>query len=82
MANLMLAGRPTKQRLARPSPGNLGQALATRRYTGSVAAAPWRQGIELRSPRVFIDPPLAKAALAVDTNATEVLTYFVNRSNR
>ena len=40
---------------------------------------PGDKGIELRSPRVFIDPPRAKAALAVDTNASEVLTYFVNK---
>ena len=40
---------------------------------------PGDKGIELRSPRVFIAPPLATAALAVDTYATDELTYFVNK---
>ena len=81
MANLMLAGKATK-----PSDDPLGQAQAALARHWQLADAqaqllqlPGDKGIELRSPRVFIDPPLAKAALTVDTNASEVLTYFVNK---
>lgn len=34
--------------------------------------------IELRTPRIFLDPPAVRAALAVDTNARPVLTFLVN----
>ncbi len=34
--------------------------------------------IELRTPRIFLDPPAVHAALAVDTNAQPVLTFLVN----
>lgn len=37
-----------------------------------------RQIIELRTPRVFLDPPVAEAALAIAPDAQPVLTYFVN----
>ena len=36
-------------------------------------------GIELRTPRIFLESPLAKAARAVDPDAKQVLTYFVNK---
>ena len=34
--------------------------------------------VELRSKRVFLDPPLARAALVADTNAQPILTYLAN----
>ena len=34
--------------------------------------------MELRTSRVFLDPPIANAALKAATNATAILTYFVN----
>ncbi len=34
--------------------------------------------LELRTPRIFVDPPAVRAALAVDTNARPVLTFLVN----
>ncbi|MBI3875863.1 MAG: ABC transporter permease, partial [Verrucomicrobia bacterium] len=34
--------------------------------------------IELHTPRIFLDPPAVRAALAVDTNAQPVLTFLVN----
>lgn len=34
--------------------------------------------IELRSPRVFLEPPIVAAALATGTGASPSLTYFVN----
>ena len=81
MANLMLISSASK-----PSADPLDQAqaaLSSHWQLADVQAQllqlPDDKGIELRSPRVFIDPPLAKAAIAVDTNATEVLTYFVNK---
>lgn len=40
--------------------------------------APAWQSVELRTSRVFLDPPVADAALASATNAVGVLTYFVN----
>jgi hypothetical protein len=33
---------------------------------------------QLTSPRVFLDPPAIRAALAADTNARPILTYLVN----
>ncbi len=81
MANLMLISSASK-----PSADPLGQAQAALSSNwqltdvqAQLLQLPDDKGIELRSPRVFIDPPLAKAAIAVDTNATEVLTYFVNK---
>jgi len=81
MANLMLVGQAKKT-----SDDLLSQAQAALAKHWQLADAqaqllqlPGDKGIELRSPRVFIDPPLAKAALAIDTNATQVLTYFVNK---
>jgi putative ABC transport system permease protein len=34
--------------------------------------------IELRSPRVFLEPPIAAAALSAGKDASPALTYFVN----
>jgi ABC-type antimicrobial peptide transport system permease subunit len=39
---------------------------------------PGLNALELRTSRVFLDPPVADAALKVATNASGVLTYFVN----
>lgn len=41
-------------------------------------ALPGGQLLELRSRRVFIDPPVIKALQPLPTNAQEILTYFVN----
>jgi ABC-type antimicrobial peptide transport system permease subunit len=35
-------------------------------------------GLELRSARIFLDPPIARAAFAGDTNASGIITYLVN----
>ena len=82
LANLMLVG----QAQAPPKSPTLAQAQAALAKHWHLADAqaqllqlPDSKGIELRSPRVFLDPPLTKAALSVNTNATEVLTYFVNK---
>ena len=40
---------------------------------------PGGNGIELRTPRIFLEPPLAEAARAVAPGAKPVLTYFVNK---
>ena len=81
MANLMLVGQAQK-----PGDDPLGQAQTALAKHWQLADAqaqllqlPGDKGIELRSPRVFLDQPLAKAALVVNPNATEVLTYFVNK---
>jgi len=34
--------------------------------------------LSLYSPRVFLDPPLVRSALAADTNAQPILTYLAN----
>ncbi|PYK98770.1 MAG: hypothetical protein DME19_11235 [Verrucomicrobia bacterium] len=39
---------------------------------------PLVNALELRTSRVFLDPPVADAALKAATNATGILTYFVN----
>ena len=37
-----------------------------------------QNALELRSGRVFLDPPVVDAARRVDTNALPLITYFVN----
>jgi putative ABC transport system permease protein len=39
---------------------------------------PENAGVELRSRRVFLDPPVIEAARLVSSNAQPILTYFVN----
>ena len=45
-------------------------------------ALPDVNALELRTSRVFLDPPVADTALRAATNATGVLTYFVNELRR
>lgn len=42
------------------------------------AKVPQAEQLELRTPRVFLDPPVVQAALAADTNALPLLTYLAN----
>ena len=82
MANLMLVGQA--QSPAKSPTTDQAQTALARHWQLADAQAqllqlPDGKGIELRSPRVFLDPPLARAALEVSTEATEVLTYFVNK---
>ena len=44
----------------------------------SLARSPDRRTVELKSSRIFLDPPAVRAALAADTNAEPILTYLVN----
>jgi ABC-type antimicrobial peptide transport system permease subunit len=65
------------------NPLNRAQAALAKHWQLADAQAellqlPNNKGIELRSPRVFLDEPLAQAARSIDENITEVLTYFVN----
>ena len=80
MANLMLVGNMEK--LSENSLNRAQAALAKHWQLADAQAKllqlPNNKGIELRSPRVFLDPPLAQAARSIDGNTTEVLTYFVN----
>jgi len=39
---------------------------------------PGRDMIEIKSSRIFLDPPIVDAALKIDKEAQPVLTYFVN----
>ncbi|MDC0316391.1 FtsX-like permease family protein [Verrucomicrobia bacterium] len=80
MANLMLIGNMEK---LSDNPLNRAQAALAKHWQLADAQAellqlPENKGIELRSPRVFLDGPLAQAARSIDGNITEVLTYFVN----
>ena len=82
MANLMLVGQA--QAPGKSPTTDQAQAALARHWQLADAQAqllqlPDGKGIELRSPRVFLDPPLVRAALEVSTEATEVLTYFVNK---
>jgi putative ABC transport system permease protein len=57
------------------------QDLLRRRWTLADAQCELRPspgGLELRSERVFIDPPIAQAAMARAPGAELILTYFVN----
>jgi ABC-type antimicrobial peptide transport system permease subunit len=44
----------------------------------TVRELPGSAGFEIKSSRVFIDPPVVDAALGIFSNARPVLTYFVN----
>lgn len=74
-ANLMLATA------ADPAPERLNQALA-HTWQPADAELTLRElpggGCELRTSRVFLDPPVAAAAMNAATNANLILTYFVN----
>ncbi len=37
-----------------------------------------REALELRSRRIFLDPPVVRSGLLADTNAEPILTYLVN----
>ena len=72
-ANLLLAGGATHA-------ADLADLLR-RRWTLADAQCELRPspgGLELRSERVFLDPPIAQAALARAPGAELILTYFAN----
>jgi ABC-type antimicrobial peptide transport system permease subunit len=77
-ANLLLASTDE-------DPWAVVQANVAFRQTWKLADAqlelrglPAVNALELRTDRVFLDPPVADAALKSATNASGVLTYFVN----
>ena len=80
-ANLLLAGRTTDGS-APLSVEAAGEALKQSWQLADgelrLIDVPGGQGAELRSARVFIDPPVAKAAFAGNPRAQGILTYFVN----
>lgn len=71
-ANLLLAGAGTNANAALRAHWTLADAGLELRDL------PDSKQIELRTDRVFLDPAVASAALAVSTNAIGVLSYFVN----
>ena len=80
MANLMLLGNMEE---LSENPLNRAQTALAKHWQLADAQAqllqlPNNKGIELRSPRVFLDSSLAQVARSIDVNITEVLTYFVN----
>jgi putative ABC transport system permease protein len=77
-ANLLLVGKAT-------TPGQPGSAEAAlgKAWQLSDAELQLRElgngaGLELRTSRVFLDPASAAAAMGASSNATGILTYFVN----
>ncbi len=42
----------------------------------SLSHSPDRRSVELKTSRIFLDPPAVRAALAADTNAQPILTYL------
>ena len=78
-ANLMLRGKPPSApnvtriaNIALPQIWQLADTQLELRPLTNTAA------LELRTPRIFLDPPAVRAALAMDTNARPVLTFLVN----
>ena len=77
-ANLVLLGESDRAL-------EIGQATAALRKRWQLADAALElreiaplEMLELRSPRVMLDPPVAKAALQAAPDARGILTYFVN----
>lgn len=82
-ANLLLTGSRSPQPVASDLSPAQSSALLRRHWKLADAELELRElpqssGIELRSRRVFLDPPVAVTALSVHSNATGVLTYLVN----
>jgi ABC-type antimicrobial peptide transport system permease subunit len=78
-ANVILAGDSLWENLA----GDPDQALKEKWQLADaelelVPLTAGRGAVELRSKRVFLDPPVAQAAAGVDAGAIGILTYFVN----
>mgnify|MGYP002622455674 CR=1 FL=1 len=74
-ANLMLLQLPHGEMKSDPEATlrNLWQLA-----DGELSLRDTSSGLELRSDRIFLDEPVSKAALNHFTNATGILTYFVN----
>jgi putative ABC transport system permease protein len=79
-ANMLLAGQSEP-----PAAGGLSVLSPALRLKWQLADAelelrdlPAANCLELRTSRIFIDPPAAEAARKAATNAQPILTYFVN----
>ena len=77
-ANVLLAGLGGADRASDQANAALRQAWTLADAELELRERPEIQTLELRTSRVFLDPPVAAAALGVATNATGILTYFVN----
>ena len=84
-ANLLLAGEssPGTDPIASTEGLQRLQSLVSNRWTLADAQLELRafasnQLVELRTSRIFLDEPVAQAALKADPKAYGVLTYFVN----
>ena len=78
-----LANRPGQANLLLTAAGTNAAAAFSRHWTLADAGLqvkdlPVTAQQELRTDRIFLDPVAAEAALAIATNASGVLTYFVN----
>ncbi|OIO94438.1 MAG: hypothetical protein AUJ92_10135 [Armatimonadetes bacterium CG2_30_59_28] len=78
-ANTLLIGGGEQERI---SAAQLDRALQTawklEDANLQIHALPRTETLELRTDRVFFDPPVAAAALQAAPGATGILTYFVN----
>lgn len=78
-ANLLVAGGTNKKHTdAVVLKMVLQQALAPEDLALQVQTLSDRNRIELRSPRIFLDAPIAETALKTGIGAVGVFTYFVN----
>ncbi len=75
MANLMLVAEAT----VAEAQGALSRHWQLSDAQAQLLELPNGNGIELRTPRIFLEPSLADAARAVAPRAKSVLTYFVNK---
>jgi putative ABC transport system permease protein len=78
-ANLLLVGETQNQKgsSAEAATQALRQHWQLADAELELRAAPSGE-LELRTDRVFLDPPVVEAARKVDSNAQPILTYFVN----
>lgn len=81
-ANMLLAGQTSNQASAAGGLSGLSSALRSKWQLADAELElrdlPAANCLELRTSRIFIDPPVAEAARKAATNAQPILTYFVN----
>ncbi|HUU91339.1 MAG TPA: ABC transporter permease, partial [Phycisphaerae bacterium] len=77
-ANVLLLGAPTPGKGARSVSEALAKAFQLADAEHEVRPVPGQDAAEIRTTRVFLDPPVVRAAAEAKPDAVGVLTYLVN----
>ncbi|MFN3408618.1 MAG: FtsX-like permease family protein, partial [Limisphaerales bacterium] len=77
-AGMLADALPVPENLVANANAELARAFTLADSESALEKVPQAEQLELRTPRVFLDPPVVQAALAADTNALPLLTYLAN----